>query len=81
MRERWRCRSHGCWPAPYAEVRHLGALLKDAARDAAYNVQSESLRALVEGDQDGQPELGAKASNNFCVQTRMAPTWSSTECQ
>jgi len=34
--------------SPYDEVRHLGALLKEAARDAAYNVQAESLRGLIE---------------------------------
>src|SRR5262245_47361029 len=34
--------------SPYAEVRHLGSLLKEAAKDAAYNVQTESLRPLVD---------------------------------
>ncbi|HXO37337.1 MAG TPA: FAD-dependent thymidylate synthase [Candidatus Acidoferrum sp.] len=60
--------------SPYAEVRHLGALLKDAARDAAYNVQSESLRALVEEIKTANPELGAKAEQQLLRPTRMAPT-------
>ncbi|MGZ4878072.1 MAG: FAD-dependent thymidylate synthase, partial [Candidatus Angelobacter sp.] len=60
--------------SPYAEVRHLGALLKDAARDAAYNVQSESLRALVEEIKAANPELGAKAEQQLMRPTRVAPT-------
>jgi thymidylate synthase ThyX len=60
--------------SPYAEVRHLGGLLKDAARDAAYNVQSESLRALVEEIKTANPELGAKAEQQLLRPTRMAPT-------
>jgi thymidylate synthase ThyX len=58
----------------YAEVRHLGALLKDAAREAAYNVQSESLRALVEEIKAANPELGAKAEQQLLRPTRVAPT-------
>jgi thymidylate synthase ThyX len=60
--------------SPYAEVRHLGALLKDAARDAAYNVQSEQLRALVEEIKAANPELGAKAEQQLLRPTRVAPT-------
>jgi thymidylate synthase ThyX len=60
--------------SPYAEVRHLGALLKDAARDAAYNVQSESLRALVEEIKTANPELGAKAEQQLLRPTKVAPT-------
>jgi thymidylate synthase ThyX len=60
--------------SPYAEVRHLGALLKDAARDAAYNVQSESLRALVEEIKAANPELGAKAEQQLLRPTKVAPT-------
>jgi thymidylate synthase ThyX len=58
----------------YAEVRHLGRLLKDAARDAAYNAQSESLRALVEEIRAVNPELGAKAEKQLLRPTRVAPT-------
>jgi thymidylate synthase ThyX len=60
--------------SPYAEVRHLGTLLKDAARDAAYNVQSESLRGLVEEIKAANPELGAKAEQQLMRPTRVAPT-------
>ena len=60
--------------SPYAEVRRLGALLKDAAKDAAYNVQSESLRALVEEIKGTNPELGAKAEQQLLRPTRVAPT-------
>jgi thymidylate synthase ThyX len=60
--------------SPYDEVRHLGALLKEAARDAAYNVQSESLRALVEEIKAANPELGAKAEQQLLRPTRVAPT-------
>src|SRR5215831_11929988 len=34
--------------SPYAEVRCLGELLKQAAKEPAFNTQSEMLRALVE---------------------------------
>jgi thymidylate synthase ThyX len=60
--------------SPYDEVRHLGALLKDAASDAAYNVQTESLRALVEEIKAVNPELGAKAAQQLLRPTRVAPT-------
>lgn len=60
--------------SPYDEVRHLGALLKDAARDAAYNVQSESLRGLVEEITAVNPELGEKAAQQLLRPTRVAPT-------
>lgn len=60
--------------SPYAEVRRLGALLKDAAKDAAYNVQAESLRALVEEIKAANPELGAKAEQQLLRPTRVAPT-------
>src|SRR6476646_5146604 len=60
--------------SPYPEVRHLGALLKDAACDAAYNVQSESVRALVEEIKAANPELGAKAEQQLMRPTRVAPT-------
>ena len=51
--------------SPYAEVRHLGALLKDAAREPSYNVQSESMRALVEEIKAVNPDLGAKAEQQL----------------
>ena len=60
--------------SPYAEVRHLGALLKDAAREVAYNVQQEQLRALVEEIKAANPELGARAEQQLLRPTRVAPT-------
>ncbi len=60
--------------SPYDEVRHLGALLKDAARDAAYNVQAESLRGLVEEIRAVNPELGEKAAQQLLRPTRVAST-------
>jgi len=60
--------------SPYDEVRHLGALLKEAAREAAYNVQSESLRSLVEEIKAANPELGTKAEQQLLRPTRVAPT-------
>src|SRR5229473_2218086 len=60
--------------SPYTEVRHLGGLLKDAARDAAYNVQSESLRALVDEIKAANPELGAKAEQLLLRPIRVSPT-------
>ncbi|HEY2169299.1 MAG TPA: FAD-dependent thymidylate synthase [Candidatus Angelobacter sp.] len=60
--------------SPYAEVRHLGALLKDAAREPSYNVQAESMRALVEEIKAVNPELGAKAEQQLLRSTRVAPT-------
>src|SRR5207245_6258631 len=47
--------------SPYAEVRHLGDLLKQAAREPAFNVQSESMRTLVEEIKTANPDLGARA--------------------
>jgi thymidylate synthase ThyX len=60
--------------SPYAEVRHLGALLKDAAREPSYNVQVESVRALVEEIKTANPDLGAKAEQQLMRPTRVAPT-------
>ena len=60
--------------SPYDEVRHLGALLKEAARDAAYNVQAERLRGLVEEIRAVNPELGERAAQELLRTTRVAPT-------
>jgi thymidylate synthase ThyX len=60
--------------SPYHEVRHLGALLKQAASDAAYNVQSESMRALVEEIKAANPGLGEKAAEQLLRPTHVAPT-------
>src|SRR5215472_8653532 len=59
---------------PYAEVRHLGLLLKQAAKEPAFNAQSESLRTLVEEISAASPELGAKAEAQLLRPVRVAPT-------
>src|SRR5258708_1879668 len=44
----------------HKEMRDLGGLLKRAATSAAYNVNHESLRKLVESIREVSPELGAR---------------------
>ena len=58
----------------YTEVRHLGMLLKQAAKEPAFNAQSESLRTLVEEISAASPELGAKAEAQLLRPVRVAPT-------
>ena len=60
--------------SPYPEVRHLGELLKSAAREASYNVQAESLRPLVEEIKASNAELGAKAEQQLLRPTKVSPT-------
>lgn len=60
--------------SPYAEVRHLGGLLKEAAIKPAFNLQSEIARELVEEIKAADAELGAKAEQQFLRPTRVAPT-------
>ena len=58
----------------HREVRHLGALLKNAATSPAYNVNAESLRALVEEIRAVAPELGARAEQELLREVRVSPT-------
>src|SRR5215471_254563 len=58
----------------HAEVRSLGELLKKAATSAAYNVNTESLRDLVETIRAADPELGARAEVELLKEVRVAPT-------
>jgi thymidylate synthase ThyX len=60
--------------SPYGEVRHLGLLLKQAAKEPAFNAQAESLRALVEEISAVSPELGARAEAQLQRPIRAAPT-------
>jgi len=60
--------------SPYAEVRHLGELLKQAAREPAFNVHAQTLRGLVEELKARDPELGARAEQQLLRPTRVAPT-------
>ncbi len=58
----------------HEEVRCLGRLLKQAALSPAYNVNHESLRALVEQIRSASPELGARAEQELLRDIRVAPT-------
>src|SRR5258708_32902546 len=58
----------------HKEVRHLGELLKRAATSAAYNVNHESLRKLVESVREVSPELGARAEAELLKEVRVSPT-------
>ncbi|HMF92330.1 MAG TPA: FAD-dependent thymidylate synthase [Candidatus Angelobacter sp.] len=60
--------------SPYAEVRNLGALLKQAAKEPAYNSQSETLRSLVEEIKAADAALGARAEQQLLRPIRVAPT-------
>jgi thymidylate synthase ThyX len=58
----------------HKEVRVLGESLKRAATGAAYNVNEESLRGLVEEIRAVNPELGARAEQELLREVRVAPT-------
>src|SRR5256714_10861378 len=58
----------------HAEIRHLGGLLKQAAASAAYNVNHESYRGLVEEIRQLSPELGDRAEKELLKEVRVSPT-------
>ena len=58
----------------HAELRHLGELLKRAATSPAYNMNLESLRALVEDIRQISPELAERAEQELLKEVRVAPT-------
>ena len=58
----------------HAEIRHLGALLKKAALEPAYNVNHESYRELVAKIRAVSPELGEQAAQELLKDVRVAPT-------
>jgi thymidylate synthase ThyX len=58
----------------HREVRALGESLKKAATGAAYNVNSDSLRELVEQIRAVNPALGARAEQELLREVRVAPT-------
>lgn len=58
----------------HAEVRHLGELLKRAATEPAFNVNHESLDALVQKIRELNAELGDRAAQELLKQVRVAPT-------
>ena len=58
----------------HPEVRHLGELLKQAAREPAYNVGAEAARQLVEEVRKLDPALGERAAQVLLKETKAAPT-------
>jgi len=58
----------------HTEVRHLGELLKKAATSAAYNVNQDSLRNLVDSIREVSPELGSRAEGELLKEVRVSPT-------
>jgi thymidylate synthase ThyX len=58
----------------HKEVRGLGVSLKKAATSAAYNVNADSQRDLVEQIRAVNPELGARAEQELLREVRVAPT-------
>ena len=58
----------------HKEVRVLGESLKKAATSAAYNVNAESLKKLVDEIRAINPELGARAEQELLHEVRVAPT-------
>ncbi|HSM87606.1 MAG TPA: FAD-dependent thymidylate synthase [Candidatus Limnocylindrales bacterium] len=58
----------------YKEVHHLGEMLKQAAREPAFNVQTESFRRLVEEIKAANPELGTRAEQLLLREVKVAPT-------
>jgi thymidylate synthase ThyX len=58
----------------HKEVRVLGESLKKAATSAAYNVNAESLKKLVDDIRAVNPELGARAEQELLHEVRVAPT-------
>ena len=59
--------------SPFAEVRELGARLRDAARSPAWNLQRERLEELA-GEGVVDPEATAQILNGFLPAVRTAPT-------
>jgi thymidylate synthase ThyX len=58
----------------HKEVRALGEQLKKAATSAAYNVNQESWRGLVNEIATLSPDLGARAEAELLKDVRVAPT-------
>jgi thymidylate synthase ThyX len=58
----------------HREVRTLGESLKKAATGAAYNVNADSLRDLVERIRAVDPKLGEQAEQELLREVRVAPT-------
>ena len=59
---------------PHAEVRRLGELLKQAAREGAYNVNQPVAESLVEQIRQHAPELAGRAEQVLLREVHVAPT-------
>jgi len=60
--------------SPYAEVRRLGELMKQAARGPAWDVNTEKRTALVEAIAAKDPVLGEQARAELLRETLSSPT-------
>src|SRR5215510_7350075 len=60
--------------SPYEEVRHLGELFKQAAREPAFNVHAESVRGLIGEIRQMSADLGARAEQQLLRPVKVAPT-------
>jgi len=60
--------------SPFPEVSWLGELLKDAARQPAFNVQSEAVQELVDEIKALDRQLGGKANQLLLRPVKVAPT-------
>ena len=60
--------------SPYEEVRRLGELMKQAARGAAWDVNAEKRRELVEAIAAKDPALGERARAELLRETHVSPT-------
>src|SRR5215470_10244647 len=60
--------------SPYSEVRQLGELLKQAAREPAFNVNAEAVRGLIEEIKMLNAALGARAEQQLLRPVKAAPT-------
>src|SRR5438309_7604348 len=60
--------------SPYNEVRKLGELLKEAAREPAFNAQSEAVQGLVDEIRAMSESLGVKAEQQLLRPVKVAPT-------
>jgi len=58
----------------HAEVRRLGELLKQAAREPSYNVGSDTARKLLQQIQQDAPSLSDRAGEFLLRDVRVAPT-------
>ena len=58
----------------HAEVRALGELLKQAAREPAYNVNQASWSELVDQIRKLNPEAGSRAESILLKEVRVSPT-------